>query len=229
MDTSAPRAVFAGHDGSVEAAIFLPGSRLATGGEDGKVRTWVTQLQPSLRPAPGTTPPEPTQDPRATIDGKVVRLDNGVTLRGHRDDVLSVEFSPDGRRVVTASKDGDARIWNARTGRSKVLSGHGGTVFDASFSPDGTWVVTGGPSTAGLWLAATAECWYFLRGDGTPVRAAAFVSPRRIVTLGGDGVRSYFCNVCGGLTSLVALAEKRLAGTGRELTQGERLTYLGER
>jgi len=231
VETSAPRATFAGHDGSVEAAIFLPGGLLATGGEDGTVRTWVTQLQPSLRPAPpGTSPPEPTRDPRATIEGDIVRLDNGVTLRGHRDDVLSVEFSPDGRTVVTASKDGDARIWNVDTGRSKVvLSGHGGTVFDASFSPDGTWVVTGGPATAGLWLASTGERWYFLRGDGTPVRAAAFVSPRRIVTLGGDGVRSYFCDVCGGRGSLVALAEKRLAGTGRKLTQSERLTCLGER
>src|SRR4029079_473976 len=140
--------------------------------------------------------PEPTRDPRATIEGDIVRLDNGVTLRGHRDDVLSVEFSPDGRTVVAASKDGDARIWNVDTGRSKVvLSGHGGTVFDASFSPDGTWVVTGGPATAGLWLASTGERLYFLRGDGTPVRAAAFVSPRRIVTLGGDGLRSHFCDV----------------------------------
>ena len=94
----------------------------------------------------------------------------------------------------------------------------------------GRWVVTGGPIDGGpLARRDGASSWYFLRGDGTPVRAAAFVSPRRIVTLGGDGVRSYFCNVCGGLTSLVALAEKRLAGTGRELTQGERLTYLGER
>ena len=67
-----------------------PGDRLATGGDDGTVRTWVTQLQPFLRPAPGMPPPESTRDPRATIDGEVVRLDNGVTLRGHRDDVLSV-------------------------------------------------------------------------------------------------------------------------------------------
>ena len=56
VETSAPRAVFAGHEGSVEAAIFLPGDRLATGGDDGTVRTWVTQLQPFLRPAPGIAP-----------------------------------------------------------------------------------------------------------------------------------------------------------------------------
>ena len=228
VESSGPRAVFAGHEGAVEAAVFLPGDRIATGGADGTVRTWVTQLQPFLKPAPGTPAPEPGTDPRATIDGKVVRLEGGVELAGHRDDVLSVELAPDGRRVVTASADGDARIWNALTGRTLwVLSGHAGTVFDASFSPDGAWVVTGGPMTAGLWLAATGERWYFLRGEESPVRAAAFESQRRIVTLGDDGVRAYVCDVCGGLASLVALAERRLAGTGRELTQRERLRYLG--
>jgi WD40 repeat protein len=227
VETSKGRAEFAGHDGAVEAAIFLPGDRIATGGADGTVRTWVTQLQPQLRQAPATSAPSPTRDPRATIEGDLVRLDTGVVLRGHRDDVLSVEFSRDGRRVVTASTDGDARVWDPRTGTSIVLSGHGGTVFDASFSPDGTWVVTGGPSTAGLWLAATGEWWYFLRGDGSEVQAAAFDSQRRVVTLGDDGVRAYVCGVCGNLASLLALAERRLDGTSRELTQGERLRYLG--
>jgi WD40 repeat protein len=159
-----------------------------------------------------------------------VRLESGIELHGHRGEITSVEYSRDGRFVVTASVDGDARVWNAQTGRTiSVLSGHGGTVFDASFSPDGKWVVTGGPATAGLWLVSTGERWYFLRGDETPVRAAEFASQRRIVTLGDDGVRSYFCDVCGGLESLIGLAERRLDGTGRELTQRERLRYLGER
>jgi WD40 repeat protein len=231
VEASGPRAVFAGHEGPVEAAIFLPRDRIATGGADRTVRTWMTQLQPILRRAPpGTPAPAPDRDPRATIDGKVVRLDSGVDLNGHRDKVTSVEFSRDGRRVVTASIDGDARIWDAATGEPLwVLSGHGGTVFDASFSPDGKWVVTGGPATAGLWLAATGERWYFLSGDGSPVRAAEFASPTRIVTRGGDGVRAYDCDVCGGLESLVASAERRLGDTGRELTQRERQQYLGER
>jgi WD40 repeat protein len=151
-----------------------------------------------------------------------------VTLRGHRDDVLAVEVSRDGALVVTASKDGDARIWDARTGHSRfVLSGHFGTVFDASFSPNGRWVVTGGPETAALWDATTGERKFFLRGDGTHVRAAAFSSPTRIVVLGSDGVRTYLCELCGGLKSLLALAERRLAATGRELTAEERAAYLG--
>ena len=94
-----------------------------------------------------------------------------------------------------------------------VLSGHFGTVFDASFSPNGRWVVTGGPTTAGLWDAANGERIFFLRGDGTPVRAAAFSSPTRIVVRGSDGVRAYVCELCGGLKPLLALADRRLATT----------------
>jgi WD40 repeat protein len=153
------------------------------------------------------------------VKGSVVilRMPWGVvTLTGHRNDVLSVEVSRDNSRVVTASKDGDARLWNARTGETIwVVRGHGGTVFDASFSPNGRFVVTGGPTTAGVWDTVSRDRRYFLQGHKGPVRAAAFSSPTRIVTRGDDGVRTYVCDICGGLRSLLALAERRLRATGR--------------
>ncbi len=214
VDTGAPRAVFAGHEDTVTAAVLLPGDRLATASDDGTVRTWLAQLQPPLRPAPSLPAPRPTRDPRATIRGDTVVLD-GVELKGHRHEVLSVEVSRDGRRVVTAARDGDARIWDARTGETlHVLRGHFGTVFDASFSPDGRWVVTAGPATAGLWDATTGERVYFLQGHRGPLRAAAFDSPTRIVTSGADGVRSFVCETCSGRDALMRLAERRLRETG---------------
>ena len=36
-----------------------------------------------------------------------------LTLKGHREVILSAVFSPDGRSIVTASDDGTARIWRA--------------------------------------------------------------------------------------------------------------------
>ena len=37
-----------------------------------------------------------------------------AVLRGHDDTVTSATFSPDGSRILTASWDNTARIWDAR-------------------------------------------------------------------------------------------------------------------
>ena len=73
-------------------------------------------------------------------------------LTGHSGAVNSAAFSPDGQRVVTASVDGTARLWDAATDLSLVvLSGHDGAVNSAAFSPDGQRVMTASGKTARLW------------------------------------------------------------------------------
>ena len=110
-----------------------------------------------------------------------------------------------------------------------MLQGHFGPVQDAQFSPDGRWVVTAGPGRAGLWDARTGALVTLLRGhEGTLTSASFDLSGRVIVTGGVDGtVRTYVCEICGGLDERVELAERRLAATGRELTPEERERYLG--
>ena len=64
-------------------------------------------------------------------------------LRGHSSEVLSAAFSPDGLRIVTASDDSTARVWDAATGKPiATLSGHSGRVGSAAFSRDGLRIVT---------------------------------------------------------------------------------------
>ena len=66
-----------------------------------------------------------------------------LILRGHTGRIASASFSPDGRRIVTASWDKIARIWDAVTGKPlAVLSAGECSLGSATFSPDGRRVLT---------------------------------------------------------------------------------------
>ncbi len=79
------------------------------------------------------------------------------SLSGHTNSVISASFSPDGRTIVTASRDKTALLWNTATGELlHTLSGHTLPVNSAAFSPDGrTILTTSDDRTARLWDAAS--------------------------------------------------------------------------
>jgi WD40 repeat protein/serine/threonine protein kinase len=72
---------------------------------------------------------------------------------------MSAQFSPDGKRIVTASNDGTARVWDAQSGQllTEPLK-HTSIVCTAQFSPDGKRIVTASnDGTARLWDACTGR------------------------------------------------------------------------
>jgi hypothetical protein len=86
--------------------------------------------------------------------------------------VNSAAFSPDGKRIVTASNDEIARIWDAATGQAiAILEGHTRPLNSAAFSPDGQRIVTASSDkTARIWDASRSETVTSLR---TVILAAA--------------------------------------------------------
>jgi hypothetical protein len=122
--------------------------------------------------------------------GKILHDANeSLPLRWHEDVVRSAAFSPDGARIVTASQDQTARVWDAATGREiAVLRGHENAVLSAAFSPDGARVVTASwDNTARVWDATTGREIAALRGHESWVISAAFSSNgARIFTASSD-------------------------------------------
>ncbi|MFA5099250.1 MAG: WD40 repeat domain-containing protein, partial [Candidatus Omnitrophota bacterium] len=111
------------------------------------------------------------------------------TLHGHTDWVNTAQFSPDGKKIVTASDDGTAKVWDALSGKELLtLRGHAGWVLSAEFSPDSKKIVTASSDvTAKVWDALSGKELLTLQGHAGWVLSAEF-SPdsRKIVTASFD-------------------------------------------
>jgi len=114
-----------------------------------------------------------------------------LTLKGHAGSVYSLVYSPDRKRILTASADKTAIVWDAATGDIlHSLNGHGEfDVTDAVFSSDGKKIATAGNDrTVRIWDAASGRQLKALVGHSFYVTAVAF-SPddRRIASASNDG------------------------------------------
>jgi len=142
------------HQGSVLSARFSPdGLGVLTASADKTARVWEA--------CPGQALTEPLRHklgPRAEqwrFDGSRLRASSFFAPSSA---MRSAQFSPDGLRVVTASLDHTAQVWDARTGQPLTeplqhLEGLGA----AQFSPDGLCVVTFSGNGAGVWDARTGQ------------------------------------------------------------------------
>jgi eukaryotic-like serine/threonine-protein kinase len=70
------------------------------------------------------------------------------TYRGHTTAVESVAWSPNGRRIASASLDATVQVWDATTGNHVfTYRGHAGWVNSVAWSPDGTRLASAGSDT----------------------------------------------------------------------------------
>nr|WP_246668707.1 WD40 repeat domain-containing protein [Bradyrhizobium sp. UNPF46] len=171
---------------------------LASAGEDGVVRIWnlVTrelakskldhQSGDPARAAVRSLSYAPSGSGEfvsAGYDGKIrfYRTSGAVDAKdAYGRKALRVAYSPDGLRVVTAGSDaelGSAKVWDVRSGASRLLAGHRDYVVSASWSTDSKRIVTGGggrDKSVNLWDADSGRLLASFAGHQEDVEAVAF-------------------------------------------------------
>ena len=150
-----------GHGDTVNSAAFSnDGKRIVTASMDNTARIWDVASGSPVGPPIG----EPLKGQKDAVWTWLREAATGRSIResltGSKFGLNSAAFSPDGKRIVTASMDNTARIWDAESGEpvGELLEGHDGALLSASFSPEGQRVITASvDKTARIWDAVSMK------------------------------------------------------------------------
>jgi WD40 repeat protein len=130
-----------------------------------------------------------------------------IVLQGHDGAINSVDWSPDGSMLVTASMDGSARIWDAHTGQESLLFGrHDGRVSQALWSPKSDLIASAGEhGTVRLWDAGSGDQVRLIEPETESVWSLAW-SPdgERLATGHHDGRVAIWDVASGDLAAILA-------------------------
>ncbi len=150
-----------GHKGKIKDLAFRLNGDLASASVDGTVRLWDVPEEREIR-----------------------------VFEGHVGQVTSVDFSPDGRRIVSGARDRTLKLWEADAGELlATFEEHIDVVWSVAFSPDGSMVASGSEDgTVRLWDASDSSHLHSLVGHTQGVLSVAFHPDGNVITSGArDG------------------------------------------
>ncbi|MCP4645470.1 MAG: protein kinase [bacterium] len=191
MQTREELARLEGHEGNVAGAYAShDATYFASVTRQGTIRCWRANEQIPMRTLTGALLEFAPSAPRLAFVNEGVAVvwdlstDQEVFSSDRANDVERVRFTPDGERVLTASRDGVARLYSLSGGQLLASYNHGEEARDARMSPDQALVMVF--SNAGLvtvWDASTGALLNQLAGHEGGI-ASAVISPdsRRIAT-----------------------------------------------
>lgn len=161
---------FLGHEDVTSAIVFSPdGKLLASAGYDHEVKLWdVSQGEQTS----GTSDAPPLKK----------------RFQGHTNWIFGLQFSPDGKMLVSGGYDKTIRIWDVASGEQRSqLDGHTAAVRSVAISPDGKWLASGGSDkSCRIWNLKTHQLITTLTGHEGAVRTIAFSPNGLSLASGGE-------------------------------------------
>ncbi len=124
----------------------------------------------------------------AVFDGSRIHEKN-ILPQGHSDSVTSAVYSPDGKKILSASYDKTIKEWDAATGECvKTLAGHSGGVTGAVYSPDGKKILSASiDRTIKEWDVGTSKCIKTLDGHTHWVTSVVYnPDEKKIISASSD-------------------------------------------
>jgi len=116
-------------------------------------------------------------------------------FREHTDAITDLDFSPNGRFLVSSSDDKTVRIWRMRDGFSKLLWDKDASIFyNVRFNPDGRYIAAGdGGGMLRIWNVQMSQLVEKWTAHGKVVWSVAFTPDGKgLVSSSGDGTWKYW-------------------------------------
>ena len=169
-----------GHTSKITGLAFTPdGKYIVSGGDDKLIRIWDWRTGRTIRTIRGESEQGEagriyalalsTNGRWLAVGGRTsnneIRLYDFASgemvaqLNGHTNVVYKLAFSPDSKKLISGSADGNAIIWDVeRKSLLQLLTGHTNMIYAVGFTPDSARAVTGSDDhTLRLWSVSNGQ------------------------------------------------------------------------